>query len=69
MRHPRADRWPARSAPFPAIVRDNLDRLRDPDIEVLISDRHGLDEALNVLERDYGHDSRFRFPRATDAIG
>lgn len=58
-----------RSAPFLDIIRDNLDRLRDPDLEVLISDRHGLDDAIDVLERDYGHDPRVRFLRATDAIG
>jgi len=58
-----------RSAPFLAIVRDNLDRLRDFDLEILISDRHGLDDAIDVLARDYGHDPRVRLLRATDAIG
>jgi hypothetical protein len=38
------------------------------DVEVLISDRHGLDDTLERLQRIYGHDARFQFFAARDAI-
>ena len=71
MQHPRVTvAMPLyRSAPFLDIIRANLDRLREPGLEVLISDRHGLDDAIDILECDYGHDPRVSFLRATDAIG
>lgn len=36
---------------------------------MLVSDRHGLDDALDRLRERYGADPRFRFSAATDGIG
>lgn len=58
-----------RSARFLDIIRNNLDRLEGQDIEILISDRHLLDDALDRLEEEYGHDPRIRILRANDGIG
>lgn len=58
-----------RSAPFLPIISENLEQLAGCDVEVLVSDRHGHDDAIDVLEREYGHDARLRFLRATDGIG
>ncbi len=58
-----------RSAPFLPIIRGNIGRLAGCEVEVLVSDRHGFDDAIDVLEREFGHDPRLRFLRATDGIG
>ena len=58
-----------RSRPYLDVIRDNLRALRYPNLEVVVSDRHGLDDAINVLEREFGADSRIAFHRATDGIG
>lgn len=39
-----------------------------PEVEVLVSDRHGLDDTLEQLRQRHAADSRFRFFAATDAI-
>lgn len=49
-----------RSAPFLSIIRETLAQLGDSHIEVTASDRHGLDDTIDVLERECGHDARFR---------
>jgi hypothetical protein len=41
--------------------------MRD-DIEVLISDRHGHDDAINKLAAEWGNDTRFRFLSGKDAL-
>lgn len=58
-----------RSLPFLPIMRENLERLSGSDVEIVVSDRHGFDDAIDVLEREFGHDRRIRFLRATDGIG
>lgn len=58
-----------RSAPFLPIMRENIERLRGSDVEILISDRHGLDDAIDVLEREFGDDPRLRVLRARDGVG
>jgi GT2 family glycosyltransferase len=55
-----------RSAPFVENVAANIDRLGWPNLEVLISDRHGLDDALVRLEQRYAADSRVTIIRRTD---
>lgn len=58
-----------RSARFLPIIEANLDVLAGmPDVELLVSDRHGLDDALGRLQARYGADPRFRFFAATDGI-
>lgn len=55
-----------RSAPFVENVAANIDRLTWPNLEVLISDRHGLDDALDQLEQRYAADARVTLIRQPD---
>jgi GT2 family glycosyltransferase len=38
-------------------------------VEVLISDRHSLDDTVDVIRQQYGNDPRFRFFKEADGIG
>lgn len=58
-----------RSRPFLDVIRENVRCLRYPELEIIVSDRHGLDDAVDVLEREFGDDARFSFRRATDGAG
>jgi glycosyltransferase involved in cell wall biosynthesis len=58
-----------RSGRFLEVIRENLGYLTQPDIEILLSDRHGLDDALDRLEAEFGADPRVRFLRASDGVG
>jgi len=40
-----------------------------PDIEIIVSDRHQEDEAVQLLQRRLGDDRRIRFLTASDRIG
>ena len=57
-----------KSRRFVDILIENLDSLDWPNLEILISDRHGADDALDCLQARYGHDARFRFFRAWDEL-
>ncbi|MGA0557672.1 glycosyltransferase family 2 protein [Larkinella sp. VNQ87] len=57
-----------RSARFLSVIRDNIAAFTYPNLEIIISDRHGFDDALAQLQAQYANDSRFRFIRATDQI-
>lgn len=50
-----------RSRRFLDVVLANLDALDCPDAEILVSDRHGDDDALATLRERYATDARFRF--------
>lgn len=50
-----------RSRRFLHVIVENLDSLDAPDAEILVSDRHGDDDALAVLRERYASDPRFRF--------
>ncbi len=58
-----------RSKPFLENIRQNCRVLilRD-DIEIIISDRHCMDDTLDKLENEWGDDVRFRFFKSTDRI-
>lgn len=58
-----------RSARFLDVIRGNLIRLAAPDLEILISDRHLHDDALDRLEAEFGADPRIRFIRHRDGVG
>jgi hypothetical protein len=47
-------------------ILGNVRGIDYPNVEVLISDRHGLDDAIDRLEAALGGDSRVRFLRAKD---
>ena len=50
------------------IIR-NIERIEYPSVEILISDRHLDDDAMDVLGRRFAGDPRVRFLRADDRIG
>lgn len=57
-----------RSAQFLNNLVTHFNQLSHPDISIIISDRHGYDDTLEVLKKKYGHDPRFSFISATDGI-
>ena len=58
-----------RSRPFLSSLRDNCAALvAEDNVEVIISDRHGFDDTLDVLCAEWGHDARFRFLKDGDCL-
>jgi GT2 family glycosyltransferase len=57
-----------RSARFVDTIVGNLNAIGYPNVEVIISDRHLLDDALETLRRRFDADPRFRFLQATDGL-
>ena len=58
-----------RSRQFLSSLRENCAALSaQKDVEIIISDRHGLDDALDILSSQWRRDSRFRFLRANDCL-
>lgn len=55
-----------RSGPFVDNIITNLERIRYAPLEVLISDRHGLDDAVDRLECWARGDARVRILRSRD---
>ena len=55
-----------RSSSFVKNVIANIDRLTYPRLEILISDRHLFDDALDQLERRYAADERVQILRQPD---
>jgi hypothetical protein len=58
-----------RSRPFLSSLRANCAALAaEENVEVIISDRHGLDDTLDMLCAEWDHDARFRFIKAGDCL-
>lgn len=57
-----------RSKVFQQTILDNLERLTYPNLEILISDRHGADDTLDVLAQRYAGDAQFRFFKSRDQL-
>lgn len=57
-----------RSCRFIENLRIQLSRVTDKHFEIIISDRHLEDNAIDLLEQEFGHDSRIRFVRVRDGI-
>ena len=57
-----------RSRRFLAIVASTLRTLNYPNIEVLISDRHREDDAIECLQQEFSLDQRFRFLIGEDRL-
>jgi glycosyltransferase involved in cell wall biosynthesis len=57
-----------RSNRFLDNIIENIEAIRYPNVEILISDRHSLDDAVDTLQRRYGDDRRFRFFKGTDEL-
>lgn len=58
-----------RSGPFIDRIIENIGAIDMPEAEILISDRHQDDDAIERLARRLSSDRRIRFLRATDRIG
>ncbi len=58
-----------RSRPFVDVVSANIEALPGADVEILLSDRTGLDDALDVLAARHGADRRVATLRAHDRAG
>lgn len=58
-----------RSRRFLDVIVENIEALAYENVEVIVSDRHGHDDTMEVLRRRYGTDPRVRFLSATDGLG
>ena len=58
-----------RSGRFLPVIFDNIDNLTWPNLEVMVSDRHGLDDAIHRIADRYRSDSRIRILQSDDGIG
>ena len=57
-----------RSKRFLQTIVENLEAIAYPNVEVVVSDRHLHDDALDLLRQRYGADPRFRFLAGTDEL-
>lgn len=57
-----------RSKRFLSNLITHFDQLSSPDINIIVSDRHGYDDTIDILKEKYGNDQRFSFLSATDGI-
>jgi len=57
-----------RSRPFLENLMAHFDQLTSPDINIIVSDRHGYDNTIDLLKKKYGGDPRFSFLSADDGI-
>lgn len=58
----------SRSGQFLDSIIANLAKLEYPNLEILISDRHGYDSTIEILSERYRGDCRFKFYQATDEL-
>lgn len=71
------EKWPLvsigiplyRSAGFFENICRNIDAMDYSNLEILVSDRHGLDDTIDRIAKRYAGDSRFRFLKSTDQKG
>jgi glycosyltransferase involved in cell wall biosynthesis len=56
------------SAPWVQNILVNIANIDYPNVEIIISDRHCADDALNALEKRLCEDPRVTFMRATDGL-
>ena len=57
-----------RSERFLDTILANIEAISYPNVEIIVSDRHLLDNALATLRRRYGADARFRFLEGADQL-
>jgi glycosyltransferase involved in cell wall biosynthesis len=53
---------------FLETIVENIESIRYPDVEIIVSDRHLLDDTLAFLRERYRSDTRFRFLEARDEL-
>lgn len=57
-----------RSRRFLDVIVENIEAIGYGNVEVIVSDRHGHDDTLELLRRRFGADPRFRFLSAIDGL-
>jgi GT2 family glycosyltransferase len=57
-----------RSKPYVEIIKANIEAIDYPNVEILISDRHQLDDAIVDLEMHFEHDPRVIILKAEDEL-
>jgi hypothetical protein len=57
-----------KSARFVDIITENIQNIRYPNIEIIISDRHCFDDAIDVLMDRFQDDQRIIFLKSQDAL-
>src|SRR4051812_37807283 len=58
-----------RSRPFLGSLRENCIALAaENNVEVIVSDRHGFDDTLDILNTEWKHNLRFHFLKASDCL-
>ena len=57
-----------RSRRFLDTIAGNIDAIRYPHVEIVVSDRHSLDDTVDLLRQRYRADPRIRFLQSTDGL-
>jgi len=57
-----------RSKRFLSNLVSHFDQLRNPQINIIVSDRHCYDDTIEILKEKYSNDQRFSFLSAKDGI-
>ena len=56
------------SKPFVDIIAENIRTIDYPNVEIIISDRHGADDTIEVLRHTFPDDPRLRFVVNPDRV-
>lgn len=57
-----------KSKRFLNCIVGNIEAIDYPNIEIIISDRHGADETIDLLYHRFGDDPRFEFIKSSDQL-
>src|SRR6476620_10823867 len=58
-----------RSMRYFDVITRNIEAIDYPNVEIILSDRHGLDDTLEKISARFPGDKRLRFISATDKVG
>lgn len=57
-----------RSRPFFEVITENMRAIDYSNVEIIVSDRHGLDDTIDSIEVEFRDDDRVRYLRASDEL-
>jgi glycosyltransferase involved in cell wall biosynthesis len=57
-----------KSRQFLDCILENIEAIRYPNVEIIVSDRHGADDTLELLEERFKDDARCKFIRGSDRL-
>lgn len=57
-----------RSRRFLETIIENIEAITYPNVEIIFSDQHLLDDAITILKQQFGTDARFRFLEGRDGL-